>query len=141
MVSANQIPGFLNQPFIQHKSGKEHNSLHVDINSQKLKFDWKFFSWAWLKMGVTNLVSGLWNWLYFQNEQMELTCFLHAGTISHKIKRWLKILGVSMVKNGSGEFGGGSLKLTVSEEWTGGRNWFFVCWYKLRKAKSWFKDF
>ena len=37
MVSANQIPGFLNQPFIQHKS-------------------------------------------------MELTCFLHAGTISHKLK-------------------------------------------------------
>ena len=39
MVSVNQIPGFLNQPFIQHKSMKEHNSLHVDINSQKLKFD------------------------------------------------------------------------------------------------------
>ena len=61
MVSANQIPGFLNQPFLQNKSIKQCNSLHVDTKSQKLKVDRKFFGWAWSKRGVVNLVSGLLN--------------------------------------------------------------------------------
>ena len=59
MVSANQIPGFLNQPFLQHKSRNQCNSVHVVTNSQKLKVDQNFFGWAWSKMGVANLVSGL----------------------------------------------------------------------------------
>ena len=42
MVSASQIPGFLNQPFLQHKSMKQHNYLHVNINSQKFKADQNF---------------------------------------------------------------------------------------------------
>ena len=50
------------------------------------------------------------------------------------------MFGVSMVENGTGQFGDGALKWTLSEEWTDGRNWFFTCWYKLRKAKSWFND-
>ena len=58
-------------------------------------------------MGVSNLVSGLWNLLYLKNKQMETTEFLHAGTDSHKLKE-LKIFGVSMVKNGCGRFGDGS---------------------------------
>ena len=41
--------------------------LHVDIDSQKLKVDWKFLSCAWLKMGVANLFSRLKNWLYLKN--------------------------------------------------------------------------
>ena len=45
MVSANQIPGFLNQLFLQNKSMKQPNSLHVDTNSQKLKVDPKRFGW------------------------------------------------------------------------------------------------
>ena len=45
MVSANQIPGFLNQPFLQNKSMKQPNSLHVDTNSQKLKVDQSCFGW------------------------------------------------------------------------------------------------
>ena len=61
MVSPNQIIGFLNQPFLQHKLWKQCNSLHVDINSQKLKVDQKPFGWAWPKMAVANLVSGLGN--------------------------------------------------------------------------------
>ena len=59
MVSANQIPGFLSQPFVQSKSMKQRNSLHVDTNSQKLKVDRKLFGWGWSNMGVVNLVSGL----------------------------------------------------------------------------------
>ena len=45
MVSTNQIPGFLNQPFLQNKSMRQPNSLHVDTNSQKFKVDRKFFGW------------------------------------------------------------------------------------------------
>ena len=59
MVSANQIPGFLNKPHLQNKSMKQPNSLYVDTNSQKLKVDRNFFGWEWSKMGVINLVPGL----------------------------------------------------------------------------------
>ena len=55
MVLANQI----HQPFIQNKSMKQRNSLHVATNSQKLKVDRKFFGWELSKMGAANLVSGL----------------------------------------------------------------------------------
>ena len=37
-----------------------------------------------------------------------------------QIKRQLKIFGVGLVKNGCGQSGDGTLKLTVSEEWTDG---------------------
>ena len=33
--------------------------LHVDIDSQKLKADQKFFGWEWSKMDVAGLVMGL----------------------------------------------------------------------------------
>ena len=59
MLSAIQIASFLNQPFIQNRSMKQPHFLHVDTNSQKLKVDRKVFSWAWSKMAVANLVSGL----------------------------------------------------------------------------------
>ena len=51
---------------------------------------------------------------------MELTYFLHTGTIS--LKLIFEILGVAMVKNGCGQSCYGTLKLTVSEEWTDGIN-------------------
>ena len=39
-------------------------------------------------------------------------------TQSHtQIKRWSKIVGVSMVKNGWGQAGDTTLNLTVSEKW------------------------
>ena len=38
---------------------KRHSSLNVDTNSQKFKVEINFFGWAWSKMGVANLVSGL----------------------------------------------------------------------------------
>ena len=61
MLSAIQIASFLNQPFVQNRSMKQPHFLHVDTNSQKLKVDRKVFGWAWLKMVVANLVSGLQN--------------------------------------------------------------------------------
>ena len=45
---------------------------------------------------------------------------MHTGTISMKIN--LKVLGFSMVRNGCGESCHGTLKFTVSEEWTDGIN-------------------
>ena len=59
MVSANQIPGFLNQRFLQNKVMKQFNSLHFDINSQKLKVDRKLFGWAWSKMDPAYRLCGL----------------------------------------------------------------------------------
>ena len=38
---------------------KQPHFLQVDMNSQKLKVDGKYFGWAWSKMGVVNLMSGL----------------------------------------------------------------------------------
>ena len=45
-----------------------------------------------------------------------------------------------MVKNGCGQSDVWTLKLTVSEKWTGKIKRFFSCWHKFRKAKSWFND-
>ena len=33
------------------------------------------------------------------------------------------------------------LKLAVSYEWINGMNWFFLCWYKFKKAESYFNNF
>ena len=46
-----------------------------------------------------------------------------------------------MIKNGCDKSGDGTLKLTVPEEWTDGINWFFACWYKFSKTRSWSKKF
>ena len=42
MFSTNQIAGFVNQPYLQNKSVKYPDFLHVDKNSHKLKDDQKF---------------------------------------------------------------------------------------------------
>ena len=46
-----------------------------------------------------------------------------------------------MIKNGCDQSGHGTLKLTVSQEWLDGMNWFFVCWCTFGKAKRYFCDF
>ena len=59
MLSANQIAGFFNQPYLQNKSINVPDFLHVDTNLNKLKVDQKIFGWAWPEMGVASLVTGL----------------------------------------------------------------------------------
>ena len=59
MLSTIQIAKFLNQAFLQSKSMKQAQFLHVDINSQRLKIDWKVYDGTWWKTSVANLVSGL----------------------------------------------------------------------------------
>ena len=46
-----------------------------------------------------------------------------------------------MVKYGRSHSAHGKVKLTVSQEGIDGMNWFFACYYKLRKAKSNFSSF
>ena len=46
-----------------------------------------------------------------------------------------------MARNGCGQSGHRTLKLAVSQEWIDGMNWFFACWCKFKKAKSYFNDF
>ena len=54
----NQISGFLiNRVFT--KISEMPDFLHVDTSSQKLKVDQKILGWAWLEMGVVNLVMEL----------------------------------------------------------------------------------
>ena len=41
-----------------------------------------------------------------------------------------------VMKNGRGLLGLGTLKSAVSQEWIDELGWFFACWYKFMKAKS-----
>ena len=46
-----------------------------------------------------------------------------------------------VIKNGCGLLGLGTLKSAVSQEWTDELGWFFACWYKFMKAKSYFNNY
>ena len=61
MLSANQIAGFFNQPYLQMKSMKYPDFLHVDTNSHELKVDQNNLGWTWLEMeiGVARLLTEL----------------------------------------------------------------------------------
>ena len=56
-------------------------------------------------------------------------------------KSGLKNIGVDVVKKGCDHSCHRTLKLAVSPEGLNGINWFLVCWYKFRKAKSCFNKF
>ena len=47
------------------------------------------------------------------------------------------MIGMGIVRNGCGQSCDRILKLTVSEGWTDGVNWFFACQYRFTKIKSW----
>ena len=48
---------------------------------------------------------------------------------------------MGLVRSGCVHSSNRTLKLSVSEEWIDGINWFFTCWCKSRKAKSHFNRF
>ena len=136
VVSANQIPGFVSQPFLQKNLMKQCNSLDVDTNSQKLKVDQKVFGCDGQKC-----VWPIWSLdskIDFISRMDRFFACWHKFTQS---KRSLKIFWLSRVKNGCGQSGGRTLKLTLSEEWTYRINWFFACLYRFTKIKSWSKIF
>ena len=53
-----------------------------------------------------------------------------------QIKMWLGFFGVGMIKNGCSQSGDGTLKLTVSEEWTGGITTFLHVGTGSKKLKA-----
>ena len=53
-----------------------------------------------------------------------------------QIEMWLKILGIGMVRNGCGQSGDGTLKLTVSEEWADRITDFLYVYTDLQKLKA-----
>ena len=59
MFPASQIAGFFNQLYLQNKSMKQPDFLHVDTSSHKLKVDLIVFVLAWPKMCMFSLVTGL----------------------------------------------------------------------------------
>ena len=46
-----------------------------------------------------------------------------------------------VTKNGRGLLGLRTLKSAVSQEWIDELGWFFACWYKFMKAKSYFNNY
>ena len=46
-----------------------------------------------------------------------------------------------MGKNRCGQSCHVTMKLTLSQEWIDGMNWYFACLWKFRKAKSYINDF
>ena len=46
-----------------------------------------------------------------------------------------------VVINGRGLLGLWTLKSAVSQEWIDELGWFFACWYKFMKAKSYFNNY
>ena len=74
-----------------------------------------------------NQIAGFVNQIFIRSKLMKQPYFFACW---YKLIRKLsKIFWLGMVKNGCGQSGHWTLKLTVSEEWTG-INWFFACWYK-----------
>ena len=55
---------------------KKPDFLHVDTDSWKLKIIWKILWWAWSKMGVATLVSGL---IFCMLIQIQESCFNNFG--------------------------------------------------------------
>ena len=58
-----------------------------------------------------------------------------------QIKMWLKIFAVGMVENGCGQSGDGTVKLTISQEWTDGITDFLHVDTNSQKLKAYHKFF
>ena len=89
MLSVNQIAGFLNQLYLQNKQLKKPDFLHVDTDSWKLKIIWKILWWAWSKMGVATLVSGL---IFCMLIQIQESCFNNFGFAWSKLGEALQTM-------------------------------------------------
>ena len=94
-----------------------------------LKSFWLVMNKNWYGQSVLWTLKNL---PYLKNELMELTD-LFAWYKLMQVERWLKSLGVGMVKIGYGLSCNGTLKLTVSEVWIDGINWFFCMLIHIHK--------
>ena len=69
------------------------------------------------------------------SEQIDKIASFFVYWYKLKAKSWSKSFWLSMVKNGCGQYGLWTLKLTVTQEWIDGINWFFGCWNKFMLLK------
>ena len=120
-------------------------SSHISQNSlsqsDRRISKWTILSWAnWLNSLIFSIL--IWP-ISSVDSKIELSngINLFFACWYNFMKINLKVLGVGMVKTGCGQSCDGTLKLTVSEQWTDGINWFFACWYRFKKIKSWSKIF
>ena len=109
----------------------QNDFLHAGTNSCKLKERQKFRGWCgqkwiWPVEWWDSKIDSIWRMNKWNN--------LIFGML-------MQIYWMGMVKNGCGQSGHGTLKLTVSQNWTDEITWFFACYYKCRKAESWFNHF
>ena len=81
-------------------------------------FEKNLFPEIWAKILSANQIAGFLNQVISPEQINETASFLH-------FKSWLKIFLLGMVKNGCAQSGLWTLKLTVSEAWPYGINWFF----------------
>ena len=100
ILSANRIVGFFNQPFLQNKSMKQPDFLHVNTNSRILKviriflggYSQKLVWPVWPQYSKTDCVSRM-------NRYMNCF-FLYVGTNSRKLKVISMIFGWTLSKRG-----------------------------------------
>ena len=131
ILLANLITGFLNQLYLWKKMMKRPHFLHVDTDSWKLEVDWKILGWAWSKMDVGILFSGLWK---CQGEMNGINLFLVCSFKFRNSKSSVNFL-VVVVKNGRGLLGRGTLKSALSRELVDEMSWFFAADTNLGKLK------
>ena len=93
------------------------------------------------KMLSTNQIVGFLKPAIFSEQLYETSSVFAFWYKFTKTKSWLKLFWLGRIKNVHGHSGHRTRKLTVSQKWTDGINWFFACRYKFRNSKSWFKDF
>ena len=103
-------------------------------------FEKVFVPEIWAKLFAANQITGFLNQPISRTSHRKSLIFVYVDTNSHKLKVDQKFL-VGMIKNGCSQSSHETLKLTVSQEWIDGANWFFGCWCTFRKAKSYFNDF
>ena len=72
--------------YLKNEQMKLTDLLHADRTLHKLKGDWKFLEWAFLKNGFGQSGSRTLKFTKSQKEQIDLSNFFHAGTNSAKLK-------------------------------------------------------
>ena len=102
ICSANKTGGFFNQPYLQNKSMKLPDFLHVDTNLHRLE------KWMWSAWSQTQKLIVSQNFIEGMSQFFVYCCKLR------KAKSYFSSFWVGMVKNGHGNLIHETLKSTIS---------------------------
>ena len=102
MLLANPIAGFLNQLYLWKKFIKKPDFLHVDTNSWKVTVNWEMLRWMQSKMGVYCSDLRTLKLTVSQEPVNGMIWFLVFWCEFRKVKSFLKIFWLAVVKNGHG---------------------------------------